>query len=200
VRLRAALLRRQRERSAQRYNAEHAELAAEFSRLTKIAPGSIRSIREWQRQYGLVDDGKVGPKTIEAARAAASGEAPPPTAERRPAEAYEVDTDTDAEASGGSSNDARGNPAIDVSRVVLVDAFMMLAPLLKQSPLLAGKPRVADLLLAARPHLFCPDGTIKPELLAMPTVRPPWRSWSVASRGSRMRAKRSPPSAQCSRW
>ncbi|HXE84245.1 MAG TPA: peptidoglycan-binding domain-containing protein [Gemmatimonadales bacterium] len=60
-------------KSATQYNAAHADLVTEF---LKVAPGcagdnagiSVREVRKWQMQHGLTPDGKIGPKTIAAAK------------------------------------------------------------------------------------------------------------------------------------
>lgn len=61
-------------RAARQWNAQHAELAAEFQRLTGIDPQAIRAVRAWQLQHNQRGDGKIGKETLQAAKQAA-GEA-----------------------------------------------------------------------------------------------------------------------------
>jgi hypothetical protein len=60
--------------AAATYNLAHRELAAEFTKLTGIDAKNFRAVRAWQLKHGLRGDGKIGPETLEAARAGANPE------------------------------------------------------------------------------------------------------------------------------
>jgi hypothetical protein len=62
-------------RAARRWNEQHADLAAQFQALTGIDPNDFRAVRGWQLAHGLRGDGKIGPKTIEAAKDGAGDDA-----------------------------------------------------------------------------------------------------------------------------
>lgn len=61
-------------KAATQWNAAHADLVAEFNKLTggkcsgENAGVSVRQLRQWQMEHGLVPDGKVGKGTLDAAR------------------------------------------------------------------------------------------------------------------------------------
>jgi hypothetical protein len=55
-------------RAARAWNEAHSELAAEFQKLTGIDPKDFRAVRAWQLEHGLRGDGKIGEKTLEAAK------------------------------------------------------------------------------------------------------------------------------------
>lgn len=69
-------------KAATQWNAAHTDLVAEFNRLTggkyagENAGVSIRALRIWQMEHGLTPDGKIGRKTIEAAKKEAKGQKP----------------------------------------------------------------------------------------------------------------------------
>lgn len=75
--------------AARTYNAAHADLVEEFNDLTahiclnddtvQLDPQAVAS---WQTQHGLTADGKVGPRTVAAARAARSKGVPVAQAEQ----------------------------------------------------------------------------------------------------------------------
>jgi len=73
-RVQAAMVRRARIRKAEGFNEAHAELVAEFNQTTGGACAGgrgevdVAKLIEWQRAHGVAVDGKVGPKTVEAAR------------------------------------------------------------------------------------------------------------------------------------
>ena len=68
--------------AATKYNAAHADLVAEFNKLTggkcagSNAGVSVREVRKWQSEHGLSVDGKIGPKSIEAAKKASKATKP----------------------------------------------------------------------------------------------------------------------------
>jgi hypothetical protein len=61
---------------ARKYNAAHAEFVSDFNELTNNscldAAGQLdpQAVARWQRQHGVEADGKIGPHTVAAARAA----------------------------------------------------------------------------------------------------------------------------------
>lgn len=60
-------------KSATDYNSAHPDLVAEFLKLAPDCAGdnagvSVRAVRKWQMDHGLPADGKIGPKTVEAAK------------------------------------------------------------------------------------------------------------------------------------
>ena len=69
-------------KSATQYNAAHADLVAEFNKLTggkcagENAGVSVRELRKWQMDHGLPADGKIGPKTIAAAKKESKAQKP----------------------------------------------------------------------------------------------------------------------------
>jgi len=73
-RVQAAMVRRARIRKAEGFNEAHAELVAEFNQMTAGACAGgrggvdVAKLIEWQRAHGVTADGKLGPKTVEAAR------------------------------------------------------------------------------------------------------------------------------------
>jgi|GEM_PF-2830286 len=61
---------------ANRWNASHADLVAEFGKLSGgVDAASSVAIMKWQRGHGLKADGCIGPQTVEAARKASGVEA-----------------------------------------------------------------------------------------------------------------------------
>jgi hypothetical protein len=70
----AKQVRQRRIRAGEEHNAKHPEVVAEFNRLTGgVCAGGqcgldINKFRAWQNARGLIIDGKIGPKSIEAAR------------------------------------------------------------------------------------------------------------------------------------
>jgi hypothetical protein len=61
---------------ARKYNEAHAELVSDFNELTKQAcldaSGQLdpQAVARWQGQHGVAPDGRVGPRTLAAARKA----------------------------------------------------------------------------------------------------------------------------------
>lgn len=69
-------------KAATRWNMAHADLVVEFNKLTdgkcagSNAGVSVRAVRVWQMEHGLSPDGKIGGKTIEAAKKEARAQKP----------------------------------------------------------------------------------------------------------------------------
>ncbi|MCU1277069.1 MAG: hypothetical protein JWM53_615 [bacterium] len=65
-------------KGATAYNEAHADLVAEFLKVAPNCAGdnagvSVREVRKWQMEHGLNPDGKIGPKTIAAAKKETKG-------------------------------------------------------------------------------------------------------------------------------
>src|SRR5437879_2317739 len=59
------------QQAATHYNRKHPEVASEFKSLTGVDPTNYEAVKAWQLAHKLPGDGKIGPATLKAAKAAA---------------------------------------------------------------------------------------------------------------------------------